>query len=152
MKLTQFSDYSLRVLIYLALNQDRLSTIGEISNSFKVSHNHLVKIAHQLNQMGFIETVRGRSGGMRLKRDPSEINIGEVVRATETNLDIVECFNKVGNTCTLTTCCKLSSVLDEALNAFLKVLESYSLEDLLAHPARLRALIGDHERAPVKRT
>src|SRR6056297_3712568 len=96
MHITRYTDYSLRVLIYLAAQDDRLATIQEIADSYQISRNHLMKVVHQLNKKGYIETVRGKSGGMRLHREPSTINIGVLVRETEQDLDLVECFSSEG--------------------------------------------------------
>ena len=139
MQLTRFTDYSLRVLIYLGLHQAQLSTIGEIAKNYGVSENHLMKVVHTLAGHGYIETVRGKGGGMRLSRDPAMINIGDVVRDTEENLDIVECFNPANQACPLLPACALKSVLSEARKSFLATLDRYTLADLIQGPARPRA-------------
>jgi len=141
MKLTQYSDYSLRVLIYLGVNpDDRLSTITEISSSYDISRNHVVKVVHNLGQLGYIETIRGKNGGMRLAMKPEDINVGKLIRKTEANLDIVECFGEDGN-CVLTPTCQLRWALDEALTAFLVTLDRYTLADLIKPKKEIQAQI-----------
>lgn len=141
MQLTLYSDYSLRVLLFLALQPDRLSTIDEIADSYFISRSHLVKIVHNLGQMGYINTVRGRSGGMSLAHSPENINIGEVVRKTEVSFDLVECFNMVSNTCPIAPVCALKAALMEAQRAFLKVLDRYTLADVLKNKQDLALLL-----------
>src|SRR5690606_31741681 len=112
MKLTQYSDYSLRVLIYLGLRGEALSTISAISESYGISRNHIVKVVHQLGQLGYVETLRGKNGGLRLAHRPEDINVGEVVRYTEANMSLVECFGDQ-NACVLTPNCVLRGALNE---------------------------------------
>ncbi|MEW6312649.1 MAG: Rrf2 family transcriptional regulator [Pseudomonadota bacterium] len=135
MQLTRFTDYALRVLIYLAAHPDRMATISEIAASYGISENHLMKIVHHLSTRGYIETVRGKGGGMRLARRPELINIGEVVRDTEDNLDIVECFNQEKRDCPLLPACVLKSILSEARKNFMATLDRYNLQDLLGTQA-----------------
>ena len=132
MQLTRYSDFSLRVLIYLALAPERLVTIEEIARSYDISKAHLMKVVHRLGLRGYVETVRGRGGGLRLARLPEEIRIGEVVRSTEENMDLVECFDPASNRCIIEPVCGLRSVLHEALDAFFAVLDRTSLADLVA--------------------
>lgn len=141
MQLTQFSDYSLRVLIYLGLRGDRLATIEEIAGAYGISESHLTKVAHKLGQLGVIETVRGRRGGMRLASRPEAINIGATVRLTETNRTIVECFDGAHNTCPIAPVCGLAGVLSDALDAFLAVLDRYTLADVLNNRRDLGGLL-----------
>ncbi len=142
MRLTNYSDYSLRVLIYLAVkNNNELATIKEIADSYDISKNHLMKITHDLGKLGYIETIRGRNGGMRLAIHPKEINIGEVVSKTEEDFHIVECFDKGKNYCVITPACKLKHILHEALQAFITVLKQYTLEDLIQNKDDLRSLL-----------
>jgi len=130
MQLTQYTDYSLRVLIYLSLKKPgELGTITQISEFYGISRNHLVKVVHNLAIHGFIHTIRGKHGGMHLARLPSEISIGEVVRLTEPNFDIAECFNKETNSCVITPVCALKAILSEARNSFLKELDRYTIAD-----------------------
>ncbi|GAA3586882.1 MULTISPECIES: RrF2 family transcriptional regulator [Marinobacter] len=130
MHITRYTDYSLRVLIYLALHQERLVTIQEIADSYQVSRNHLMKVVHQLNRSGHIETVRGKHGGMRLAQAPEAINIGALVRQTEQDLSLVECFS-ADNRCVIAPACGLKGIFGEALAAFLATLDRYTLEDAL---------------------
>ncbi len=140
MQLTQYTDYSLRTLIYLGLRRDGLSTITEISESYGISRNHLVKVVHQLGAQGLIVTVRGKGGGIRLASPPDEINIGDVVRRFE-NLALVECFSD-GNTCAISPSCRLRGVLQEAMRGFMEVLDTYTLQDLLASKKKMKGLLS----------
>lgn len=142
MHITRYTDYSLRVLIYLAAEGDRLATIQEISDSYDISKNHLMKVVHQLNKKGYIETIRGKKGGIRLHMAPQDINIGILVRETEQDLGIVECFSS-RNACRITPVCGLKSMFGEALAAFLGVLDQYTLADVVQdhyRPQLLRLL------------
>lgn len=130
MRITSYSDYALRVLIYLAADPDRKTTIGEIAGTFDISKNHLMKVVHQLSRLGYIESVRGKNGGLRLQRPPTEINLGVLFRQTETDLSLVECFSE-NNTCRITPMCELKHILAEAQQAFIDTLERYSLADLV---------------------
>ena len=141
MRLSSYSDYALRILIYLALRPDPLPTIGEIAGSYGISKNHLMKVAHQLGVGGYIETVRGRGGGLRLGRPAAQIKLGEVVRFTEQDLGIVECMG-IENACLLTPACILRGVVGEALQAFLGVFDEYSLADITRQRRSLAALLG----------
>lgn len=129
MQLTRYTDYGLRVLIYLACT-DEDATVAEIAERYAISRNHLVKVAHALSQRGFVVTSRGRSGGMRLARPAEDIGIGEVVRALETNRAIVECFSEADNTCPIAPVCALKGALIRAENAFQQVLDQYTLADV----------------------
>lgn len=132
MKLTQFTDYSLRVLIYLAQDWERKCTIREIAQWHKISKPHLVKVVHQLTKLNYIKTFQGKGGGISLKVIPSKINIGKVVRETESDFHIVECFDIKSNRCRIIKRCKLKYALHEAKQAFLKVLDLLTLEDISA--------------------
>ncbi len=140
MQLTQYTDYSLRTLIYLGLRRDRLSTITEIAESYQISRNHLVKVVHQLGAQGLIDTVRGKGGGIRLVSRPDEINIGDVVRRFE-NLTLVECFSD-NDSCVISPSCRLRSVLQEAMRGFMDVLDHYTLKDLLANQKKMKNLLN----------
>ena len=141
MHLTSYSDYSLRLLMYAALKNDSLVTIQEVADAYGISKNHLMKIALQLGRYGFLETVRGRNGGLRLARRPEQIGLGEVVRLTEENFTMVECFDPASNTCAISRPCRLRGILSRALDAYLAVLDEYTLADLTArHPALARIL------------
>ncbi|WP_077210675.1 Rrf2 family transcriptional regulator [Bacillus dakarensis] len=132
MRLTNYTDYSLRVLIFLALKKDgELSTIKEIAETYDISKNHLMKIIHHLGQLGYIETIRGRNGGMKLAKKPKDINIGEVVSKTEEDFHIVDCFQQGGGYCAISPSCKLKHALNQALHAFLAVLNEYTLADFV---------------------
>ncbi|MCB1435831.1 MAG: Rrf2 family transcriptional regulator [Rhodobiaceae bacterium] len=141
MHLTTFTDYSLRVLIYLGIKGEELATIGEIASAYGVSQNHLMKIVQNLAGMGYVETIRGKGGGLRLGALPEEINVGEVVRACERNMALVECFEP-GTGCCIEKACLLKGLFREAGEAFLAVLEKYHLSDLLRTKGRLAASLG----------
>ena len=130
MKLTAYSDYALRVLIYLSVQDDRLTTIKEISEQYGISKNHLMKLVHDLGKQEFIETVRGKNGGLRMARNPADITVGEVVRSMEKDLAVVECFEPGNTDCRILKACVLTGVMSKALNAFLSVLDEYTIEDL----------------------
>ncbi|WP_243356562.1 RrF2 family transcriptional regulator [Bacillus litorisediminis] len=140
MRLTQFSDYSLRVLMYLAATpKDELCSIQQIADAYGISKNHLMKVTHQLGKWGFVETIRGRNGGLRLAKDPKEINIGTVVRHTEEDFHVVECFDS--GMCVLADICRLRGVLGKALQAFFEVLDQYTLADLTENRSNLQTLL-----------
>jgi Rrf2 family nitric oxide-sensitive transcriptional repressor len=130
MRLTTMTDYSLRLLMYVGQHPDRLCTISEVAQAYGISEAHLMKVTHQLGLHGWIETVRGKGGGMRLARAPGEINVGEVVRGIEPDFNLVECFSTT-NTCVLTKHCELSTLLGGALDAFTAHLATRTLADLL---------------------
>jgi len=118
-----------------------LASISQISEAFKISRNHLIKVVHNLAKQGFIKTLRGRGGGLRLARDPQDINLGDVVRKTEANFNLVECFNSTQNTCPLSPVCELKNIVREAEMAFLGVLDRYTLADLLVKRKPMAALL-----------
>jgi Rrf2 family nitric oxide-sensitive transcriptional repressor len=139
MRLTSYSDYSLRVLIFLASKENkRLTTIKEIAEAYNISKNHLMKIIYNLGKMGYIETVRGRNGGIRLAKSPSDINVGEIIRKTEEDFYIVECFEHHSNRCVITPVCSLKHIFNTALESFLQVLDRYSLEDIVNNNLMLK--------------
>jgi Rrf2 family nitric oxide-sensitive transcriptional repressor len=141
MRLTTFTDYGLRVLIYLGSCDGGQAKIADIAASYGISENHLVKVVHFLGQAGFLETIRGRSGGIRLAAAPEAINIADVVRLTE-GLDVpVECFDPQTNTCRIAKNCRLRGVLGEAVDAFYAVLENYTLEDLVRNRQALGKIL-----------
>ena len=129
MRLTSMTDYALRLLMYLAQNPDRLCTIAEIATAHGISEAHLMKITHQLALTGWIETLRGKGGGMRLALQPADINLGEVVRSIESDFQLVECFGPA-NECVITRQCRLTSVMRGALDSFMAHLDKYTLADL----------------------
>ncbi len=145
MRMTQFSNFAVRVLMYAALNGDTPSSVPEIARAYGVSYNHLKKAAAELRRLGYLEGVRGRVGGVRLAKPPEEINIGAVIRATEGDVTLVECFDAIENGCPLTPACELRRALHEALAAFFGVLDSYTLADLLRPGQRLSSLLGMEE-------
>lgn len=130
MRLTTYTDYALRTLMYLAANRDRLVTIQDIADSHGIAKNHLTKVVHQLGLLGVVETVRGRNGGLKLGREPAQINIGQVVRSTEPDFFMAECFDRQKSSCVLNPSCALKGVLGSATAAYLKVLDGVSLENL----------------------
>ena len=141
MQLTLYTDYSLRVLVYLGLKGDELSTISEIARHYGISRNHLVKVVHNLASHGFIQTSRGKGGGMRLARPAHEVNIGDVVRHTEGSFNLVECFDVQSSGCPITPICKLKGALHRATRSFMAVLDSYSLADVLENGEQLSEML-----------
>ena len=141
MKLTRFTDYSLRVLIYLGLKDNGRVTIREISEAYGISRNHLMKVVSLLTRMGYLDARRGPGGGIALARPPSEIIIADVVRDMEDDLNLVECFCEEGS-CVIKPMCKLKTALNQALAAYLDTLERYTLLDLLKPRAQLTEVLG----------
>jgi len=137
MRLTNFSDYALRLLIFAATKPDELVTIGEVSKAYGISRNHLMKITNTLAAAGHIETTRGSGGGLRLARPAAQINLGEVLRLTEADTTLVECFDSATNTCVITRACGLKHVLHEALEAFYQRLDQVTLADIANRPGDL---------------
>ncbi len=133
MRLTTFSDYALRVLMYAASAGDRLITIEETSAAYSISKTHLMKVVNALARNGYLVSVRGRSGGFRLALPPERINLGAVIRSTEADFALVECF-ATGNQCLVTKACKLPAILNEALTYFLSVFDRYALADIVLSP------------------
>ena len=131
MRLTTFSDYCLRVLVYVAQQPDRLVTIAELAEFYQISANHLTKVVHFLGQRGTLETVRGKKGGVRLGKPPAEIELGPLIRAAEAGSRLLECFDKVTNACRMTPMCKVRGVLVRAQNAFFATLDGYTLDQVL---------------------
>ncbi len=131
MKLTVMTDYALRLLMYVAQRPERLCTIAEVAQAHGISEAHLMKVTHQLGLQGWIETVRGKGGGMRLARTPAQINLGAVVRGIEPDFDLVECFADGDSRCRLSGHCRLAGVLGGALRAFSEHLNAFTLADLL---------------------
>lgn len=142
MRLTMYTDFSLRVLIYLGTkDQGKLTTIQEVSDAYNISKNHLMKVTFELGKAGFIQTVRGRGGGIRLADHPQNINVGTVVRKMEDDFHLVECFDMEHNRCPIAPVCGLRGVLGKALHAYLTVLDGYTLEDLLFNKEGLREIL-----------
>ena len=142
MRLTVYTDYALRLMMYLAVRDDGLATIGEVADSYGISKNHLVKVAHQLGVADYVETVRGRSGGLRLARAPEKIGLGELVRRTEPDMALAPCFKPVDAPCAIRSCCMLKRALDKARLAFLETLDGYTLSELARPRDTLRALLA----------
>lgn len=142
MKLTSFSDYSLRVLMYLALNRERLATIPEIAAAYDISENHLMKVVHQLARSGVIESVRGKGGGVRLALAPEDIRLGGIVRASEGSAPIVECLSDEVSSCRIAPACRLTAVLSRAFDALYAILDEYTLADLVQSPRGLKVLLA----------
>jgi Rrf2 family nitric oxide-sensitive transcriptional repressor len=145
MRLTIHTDHALRMLMLLAIEPGHLHTIEDIARRYNISRNHLMKIAQTLVRAGFVESVRGRHGGLRLSCAAKSINLGAVVRATEDGFTLVECFDQQHNTCVISSACGLRGPLEEALHAFLAVLDRYSLDDLVKSASvarRMSRLLG----------
>ena len=136
MRLSDYTDYTLRVLMYCATHPDRLVTIAEIADRHQVSKNHLMKIVNSLARQGVLDTTRGRGGGLRLLKPPGAIRVGDVVREAETDFRLVECFDPGSDTCTLTPDCRLKGVLGMALKAYFAELDSVTLADIAGPPGR----------------
>lgn len=142
MKLTTFSDYTLRVLMYLASERHRLATIPEIASAYGISENHLMKVVHQLARQGTIESVRGKGGGIRLARAPGDIRLGEVVRSSEGTAPIVECLAGEPSTCKIAPNCRLAAILIRSFEALYGALDQYTLADLVPEPGALADLLA----------
>ncbi|MCF8476679.1 MAG: Rrf2 family transcriptional regulator [Pseudolabrys sp.] len=142
MRLTVYTDYALRLLMYLAVKDDGLATIAEVAESYDISKNHLMKVAHQLGQAGYIDSVRGRGGGLRLAKPVEAINLGAVVRHTEPDMTVVACLNPRDTSCAIKSCCVLRGAVMRAAEAFIAVLDTYTLADLTKPRAPLRAMLA----------
>lgn len=137
MRQTRYSDYAMRVLLYLGARPDRLCSIAEIARAYGISQNHLMKVVHNLVKAGYVASERGRFGGIRLGRPAPDINVGEVIRYTEDGFDLVDC-----GSCLIAPACGLTGALHEALAAFMAVLDGYTLETLLGRRANLAAIFA----------
>jgi Rrf2 family nitric oxide-sensitive transcriptional repressor len=140
MQLTKFSDYALRVLMYAEAANDRLVTIDEMASSYEISRAHLMKVVNSLTRAGYLTAVRGRSGGLKLAKPAEKINLGEVVRQTEPDMNLVECFS-TGNQCVINGCCRLPAVLRQALKAFLNELDQHTLASVALKPKDFRRVL-----------
>lgn len=140
-RLTTFTDYSLRLLIYLAAAREQRTTIAEVAQAFDISEHHLVKVVHRLGREGLLRNTRGKSGGVQLARPASAISVGRVVRLTEGDDMPAECFDPASNQCPISGVCRLRGALREAVDAFYGALEQYTLQDLAIHPPKLIALL-----------
>ena len=148
MRLTQFSDYALRTLLYLRVHADRAIPLPEIARAYGISYHHLVKVAGTLVEMGLGAAMRGRAGGFRLAKEPQDINVGAVIRRTEPDFYLVECFDGTTDRCPITPACKLRSILMEAERSFLEVLDRHTLADFPAdarHSGQLVQLWTDRQ-------
>ncbi len=141
MRLTSFTDYSLRVLLYLAVRPKERATISEIATAFHISENHLMKVVHFLGKAAVLASVRGKGGGLMLGRPPESINIGDVVRLTESQTMPAECFNHQLNHCVVTPVCQLQGVFAEAVRAFYGVLDRHTLADVASNPEQLANIL-----------
>lgn len=141
MQLTLYTDYSLRVLVYLGMRPDDQATITEIAEAYGISRNHLVKVVHHLGQTGYVHTTRGKSGGIRLGMPVHKIIIGDVVRKTEPHMNLLECFDNEENTCPISAACALKQALYQARKAFLMVLDGYTLADVLGNSHQLEQIL-----------
>ena len=141
MRLPTYSDYSLRLLMYCALKRDWLVSIQEVAGAYRISKNHLMKVAIELGRKGYLEPVRGRGGGLRLARPAEKIGLGDVVRDVEDDFALVECFADHSNACVITGPCRLRGALSRALKAYLAVLDEYSLADLAGNEAALTRVL-----------
>jgi Rrf2 family nitric oxide-sensitive transcriptional repressor len=149
MRLAEYTDYALRVLMYCAAHPYRLVTIAELAERNAVSKNHLMKIVNDLARQGLLRTTRGRGGGVALLRKPSDIRVGEVVRTAETDMRMVECFDARTNTCALTPTCRLKRVFDVALRAYLSELDKATLADIVSIPGGGASVSGAPRRPAV---
>jgi Rrf2 family nitric oxide-sensitive transcriptional repressor len=140
-RLTQFSDYALRTLLYLGVHRDRPVPLAEIAQAYGISYHHLVKIAGMLGGLGLVDSVRGRAGGYRLRRELDAINLGWLIRRTEPDFDLVECFDRETDRCPITPACRLKGALAEAKDGFLAVLDGYTLADFAGAPEQRRKLV-----------
>jgi Rrf2 family nitric oxide-sensitive transcriptional repressor len=141
MKLTTFSDYTLRVLMFLAINRGRLATIPEIAAAYNISENHLMKVVHQLVRARVIESVRGKGGGIRLAREPEDIRLGQIVRASEGSAPIVECLGEEESACCIVPACRLRGILVRAFATLYDVLDEYTLADLAGNHRALKQVL-----------
>jgi Rrf2 family nitric oxide-sensitive transcriptional repressor len=141
MRLTRYSDNALRALIYIGLHEEAPARITDIARRMGMSEDHTAKVIARLAELGFVTTLRGRAGGVRLARPAAEINIGQVIRSTEDNLNLVECFDAEHNRCPIAPACALAPALDEALTAFFAVLDRYTLAQLTERPRALQRLL-----------
>lgn len=142
MRLTHYTNYALRTLMYAAMRRPDLVRVQDVSDAYGISRAHLVKCVHQLGLWGYLENVRGRNGGFRLARAPAVITVGEIARKTEDCQDLVECFNPAVNTCPMVTVCRLKTTFQRAQLAFMAVLDEVTLADLIANADELAPLIG----------
>jgi Rrf2 family transcriptional regulator, nitric oxide-sensitive transcriptional repressor len=153
MRLTDYTDYSLRVLMYLAVRTEGLATIQDISDAYGISKNHLMKVVQRLAELGWVETVRGRNGGLRLYEHSSALTVGEVVRAAESDFVLVTCFNGADpdahRECVIQSECRLKGIFEAARDAFFRELDSYTIRDIASPASPLISLLGIKPSAKV---
>ncbi|WP_144153760.1 Rrf2 family transcriptional regulator [Paraburkholderia sp. BCC1885] len=152
MRLTDYTDYSLRVMLYLAVRDEGLATIQDISDAYGISKNHLMKVVQRLGELGWVETVRGRNGGLRLFEHSAALTVGEVVRATESDFALVGCFpdeRGVQRHCVIQSQCRLKGVLETARHAFLSELDRHTIGELAEPQGPLAALLGMRQIVPI---
>jgi len=145
MRLSVFSNYALRTLMYAAMRDEQLCRSRDIATAFGISKPHMTKCVHQLGQWGYLENVRGRSGGFRLAKPASTITVGEIIRRTEDTMDLVECFAPATNTCPLIQICRLSQTFKRALSVFMNELDSVTIADIVANKSSLMPLLFETE-------
>lgn len=150
MRLTTYTDYALRTLMYLAANRDRLVTIQDIADAHDIAKNHLTKVVHQLGILGVVESLRGRNGGLRLGKEPGQINIGAVVRSTEPDFYMAECFDSGKSHCMLSAACSLKDVLNDATTAYLAVLDGVTLDDLMKTSGQRSGVEASFKSIPIR--
>jgi Rrf2 family nitric oxide-sensitive transcriptional repressor len=141
-RLTHHTDYALRMLVFLALNRGRPARVADVAEGYGISRNHLLKVALRLGRLGYLTTVRGRSGGIALAMKPEEINLGDVVRQIEDDFGLVECMRANGGTCVISPACRLKGIVRKAVEAFLSVFDDYSLADIAGNREALAQLLG----------
>ena len=141
MQLTKFSDYSLRVLMYLSANPNSTSTVKELAAIYELSQNHMVKVVHTLSNLGYLNTTKGRGGGVKLAKNAEDINLGTLIRKLEHNVTLVECFSSTQNTCKITSACGLKHIFSESLDAFFTTLDQYTLADTVPNKTKLNKLL-----------
>jgi Rrf2 family nitric oxide-sensitive transcriptional repressor len=151
MQLTQFTDYSLRTLMFLGAHPGRLCKIAQIAEAYGISVNHLMKVVNRLSSCGYVETIRGKGGGLRLARAPRLVNLGEVVRDMEERFDIVECFNPQHQDCLLLPACTLKSVMNDARRNFMATLDRHTLEDVISEHLAAVFTLRKGARIPIRR-
>ncbi|MFD0986120.1 Rrf2 family transcriptional regulator [Methyloligella solikamskensis] len=153
MRLTTFSDYCLRILIFVGVHDDRLCTIDEICTAYGISRGHVMKAVYRLGQLGYLDTLRGKNGGIRLAKEPSDIGVGDLIRHTEEDMALVECFQAPGSgRCCIVGSCILRVALAKALDEFLCALDRYTLADLLGPRDRLAALLSLDRKVPGRKS
>jgi Rrf2 family nitric oxide-sensitive transcriptional repressor len=142
MRLTLQTDYALRMLVYVALRDGQPSRVTDVASSYGISRNHLLKVALRLGKLGYLTTLRGRTGGIALARRPQDINLGDVVRQMEDGFVLVDCMRAEGGTCAISPACRLKGVVGKALEAFLSVFDDYTLADIAGNQAELAELLA----------